>query len=373
VKRRILIVYRVNRSDPSNIGVIKKLSGQVEGLKANKCNVDYVIHDKKHIYINATPLCDIKATDSIYFKWTFYSQLRQSEDLKVDTYDIIIFRYGLSSGPFIKCLIRWRAQNPEALFLLDMPTYPYEKEWSGIYGRLALAMDQRYRKRLLGTIDYILHSGPEVEIFGIKTIQFTNGIDTGHVNLRRPQAHMGYRLLAIGKWQYWHGLDRVIKGLASYIRNGGTGVILNVLGVGPIQKDLRSLVQSEKIEEYVFFRGAKSGRELDDYFDFSDLGVGTLGLHRKEVLIDSSLKHREYVARGLPFIMSGIDSDINVSAPFVHQVEPNDAPINIHKVIRYITGLNQTSVRLDMRKFAKDQLSWSNKAKALLDQIEKTL
>lgn len=362
---RLLIIYRLDKSRLENIGVIKKLSGQVAGLEHSNCNVDYVIHDDKHIYFNNRSIYDIPSADvGLNFKWNYFDYLKS---INVETYDFCIIRYGLSSLSFISFLKRFRIKNESAKLLIDMPTYPYHQEHLGIVGRVKVLIDWRMRKRLKGLVDYVIHSGRESHVFGIPTIKVSNGINCDQIKVRTYTKHEGFRMIAVGKWRNWHGLDRLIKGLVNY--HGDADIKLDIVGDGPELERLRKLVKENQLFDRVAFHGVCVGEKLNQLFNESDIGVGTLALFRKGVTVDSSLKNREYVARGLPIILSGKDADIKSDLSFVCKVPDDESVIDVSIIETFLEALDIDETILKTRSFAENHLSWKTKMKSLVKQL----
>ncbi len=362
---RILIIYRVDKSKTENIGVVKKLIGQVDGLKQSNCKVDYVIHDTKHIYLNNQPIYDIPSEKiGISFKWNYFNHLKK---VKVESYDACIIRYGLSSFSFISFLKRFKLENEKAQLLIDMPTYPYQQEHVGIIGRAKVFIDQTLSKKLEPLVDFVLHSGVETSIFDVPTIKVSNGINCEQLRARTFSKRKNHKMIAVGKWRSWHGLDRLIKGLATYEHD--SDITLDIVGDGPELERLYQLVKKNQLDDRVTFQGICVGEKLDRLFDEADIGVGTLGLFRKGVKVDSSLKNREYIARGLPIILSSKDADIKSDLSFVFKVPEDASIIDIRMIERYLDGLNVETIIQKTRSFAENHLSWRSKMKALIKDL----
>lgn len=362
---RVLIIYRVDKSQPENTGVVKKLIGQVEGLEVANCKVDYVIHDTKHIYLNNKPIYDINVENvGAYFKWNFFNCLY---NIELINYDICIIRYGLSSLSFLKFLKAFRKENKKAQLLVDMPTYPYKLEHVGLKGKVKIIIDNLLRIKLYELVDYVMHSGEHSFIFNIPTVKISNGISCKTLRVRSYKERKGLRMIAVGKWRYWHGLDRLINGMAQM--TNAKEIKLDIVGEGPELDNLKKLVLKNGLERRVLFHGVCVGGKLDRLFDQADVGVGTLGLFRKGVVIDSSLKNREYLARGLPVIMSSEDADIKSGLDFVYKVPEDDSIIDVVEIEDFVNNLNVSETIKETRTFAENHLSWRSKMKTLLKEI----
>ncbi len=357
------MIYRVDRSDPSNLGVVYKMLGQVRGLEALGCQVDYIIHDKNYIYKSGKKIVEFR--DSLYSRWRYYDRIA---DEHLAGYQLYLYRYGLSTRSFIRCLKRTKSRNKAAPIYIDMPTYPYKQEWKGIKGWMAMRVDKIWSSHLRKYVHHIVHSGTESSIHGVPTIRMSNGIDLQRLKLRQVNPDKDIRLIALGKWQYWHGLDRLIEGIAK-AKSRGLMIYLDIVGEGPVMPKLRELVSKTATDDLVVFHDVQTGSALDDLFDSADLGVGTLGLHRKGVSLDSSLKHREYVARGLPFILAGSDVDIADHLGFTIRVPQDDTDIDLSSVVEGYQEMDISSLRSKMRSYAERHLSWTHKMNVLLDKL----
>ena len=103
---------------------------------------------------------------------------------------------------------------------------------------------------------------------------------------------------------FWHGYDRMIKGLYNYYQNNNNfPVFLKFIGDGPEKQKLMFLVEKLKLQQYVSFKGKVDGKELDVHFDGMHIGIDVLGMFRRGFNESSSLKAREYCARGIPLFL----------------------------------------------------------------------
>jgi glycosyltransferase involved in cell wall biosynthesis len=109
----------------------------------------------------------------------------------------------------------------------------------------------------------------------------------------------------------WHGYDRVILGMLNYRKiHGNLPFCFHIVGEGSALNYLKDLVQKCDLSNEVLFHGKKDGNELINFYDIADLGVCSLGGHRININGISSLKTREYLAKGLPCIGSDLDTQI---------------------------------------------------------------
>lgn len=360
--KRVLIVYRVDKSDLSNSGIVNKLRGQIQGLRVSGCHVDYMIHDAAAIYLNQDRVYEFRSSE-----WPIVRKIKFYKYLPVlDGYDIITIRYGLSTPHFIKWLSNTKKSNPKAKVIIDMPTYPYDEEWKGLKGSLVRWMDDRYNKELSKYVDLIIHSGEERSIWGIPTYHMTNGVLLDDHKIAPTRTSGALNMIAIGKWQYWHGLDRLLQGLSRY--NGEYH--LDIVGEGPRSATIKAQIKELGMEDRVTWHGTVVGSALRALVDRANLGIGTLGLHRKGVTIDSSLKHRFYCAAGLPFVLSSPDSDFGSHLPYVSYVPLDESPVDIKELSSFVQRIDYTMIYDQMRTYAMMHLSWTSKMKELIEHIE---
>lgn len=198
-------------------------------------------------------------------------------------------------------------------------------------------------------------------------ITIGNGIDVKSVKVRKPPSFTGkeLRLLCVASVGPWHGLDRMLKGLALY--KGKAKIQLYVAGDGgkELQK-LKTLVKDLMLEDNVVFTGFMSGSALDDLFNLSHIAIGTLGMHRKKMKEGSILKAREYCARGIPFLYDCSDADFPYDFPYILKVPADESPIDVEEIIQFAGKVySDPEHYLRMRAYAEKKLDWSVKMKRL--------
>lgn len=246
------------------------------------------------------------------------------------------------SATFLKFLRGFRAKNPHAIVLYEIPTYPYDAEMGG-FNSVALIKDKHHRSELNGLIDYIVDLGGRTEIFGLPTIQITNGIDFDVVSRRKASLDgNAVNVLAVAAFSPWHGVDRFIEGMAKYYEGDGSrNVVLHLAGGGSELDSLQSLVRSRGLEDHVVFYGHLGPVQLEPLYGQSDLGIECLGIHRRAGLQRSaSIKSREYLAKGLPFIYSApIDGIEDGEVDFCKRMPPDESPIDLEDVLIFRDGL----------------------------------
>lgn len=365
MSKRVLIIYRVDEADVSNQGVIKKLNGQAKGFIANGWEADTIRISGREILLNKEPIKKISKSKFGSVLFEFFQSIAKAVDLA--SYDMLYIRYGLSFAGFTSFLRKAKENSSKLKIILEFATFPYTEEWTGTKGLVVKKVDGHYRKKLRKYVDHVVHLGDEKYILGMPCINSENGIDLTDIRARKKHSETSaINLIAVGKWQFWHGLDRLVKGISESERR--EEIKLVIVGEGPENEFLQKLVDQNSLEDQIKFVGSKEGKELDDLFDHADVGIGTLGMHRKNITIDSSLKHREYASRGLPFILCAKDKDFSEQDEFIKYYEETDRAIDIQSLVEFAKNTKKIDPE-EIRTFAGTRLSWEAKISKILDGI----
>ena len=226
--------------------------------------------------------------------------------------------------------------------LWEIPTYPYDYEkiysFDQIFRR---QIDKIYRKRLGKYVDRIVTFSNEKVIFGVPTINTGNGLDVAEVRERRVLSeNRDIHMIAAAVLRNWHGYDRLFNGMAAYYANGGNrNIVFHLVGDGPCLEEYRELVNKWNLEERVIFYGFLEKAQIDEVYDKCNLAVESLGWHRSKVSVGTSLKTREYVAKGLP-ILASTEMDIFPGGwEYAYYAPIDDSPIEIDQVVTFFDGI----------------------------------
>jgi len=203
----------------------------------------------------------------------------------------------------------------------------------------------------------------------------TNGVNTNSIKLKDNIKHNGIHMICVATFDFWHGYDRLIEGLREYYINGKENkkdipeVFIHMVGNGDTQS-LQQLSDKYNLNSYIKFHGVLLGKDLDQVFDKMDLAIGNLGFHRVGVFADTSIKIREYCARGIPFITALKDSDFPEGTPFVSKVPADDSAININDVLKFYSDLSQNypNFSSEMRQYAMGKLAWEQKMQFIVGE-----
>lgn len=353
-----------------NIGVYNKIKSQQSAIARQVGKCDLIIYKKNKIYT---------IVDNIENERVYHSTAE--EDIAVlEQYDYLYVRCGLFYKQY-KQMLRPR-NNRHYNVIVEIPTYPIKDElWAKAKvrlrrGQLFMAIRSFFGgiylqdilfKSQIKYIDYLVIISYMKDINGVRCIHIDNGIDVARTKVcKNSNESSKVVMMMVANIAYWQGIDRVIEGIAKY--DDKENVEFRVVGEGQEKSSLIRLVEKKQLQSNVKFLGIKNGKELDDLFDECDVAIGSLGLARKKI-VGSTLKTREYMARGIPFVASNFETigdDIKDDVCFV---EDNDTPVDISKIVDYVKSIDRKAVSDRFRAFAMKKISWDVQMKKVMSEI----
>jgi glycosyltransferase involved in cell wall biosynthesis len=120
-----------------------------------------------------------------------------------------------------------------------------------------------------------------------------------------------------------------------YLKDRDRNIMIHIVGEGLELEHYKSLTAEYGIKEHVIFQGLKYGTDLDSIYDQCSLGVECLGMHRKGLHLSSSLKSREYAAKGLPIISSAAIDYLPKDYKYLLKVPSDESPIDVADIINF--------------------------------------
>ena len=304
-----------------------------------------------------------------------YPMLPVSEDI-----DILYFR---RIDPSVKLLLKLRElkqKNPKIRLIMEIPTYPFAWESTDKLP-LKRAISYKIGNALLRFfLNRIVLIGQEKKIpslYGIPVIHANNGVDYESITLcTSEKKEKELHLVAVSGCYFWHGYDRLIKGLKNYYEksNPDQKVYFHLVGEGACLEEYKSIArESNLLDKYVFFHGRMVGKELDEVYNMCDVAVDCLGCHRKHLYYVSSLKVREYAAKGLPMVTSTI-VDINCEelADYILELPPDETDIEVNRIVEFAEKLYSEAVDLKetIRERFRPYCEWKYSFENVLNYIK---
>lgn len=369
-------LFLVYHGFSAHSGISKKIAYQCDALRRNGvelelCHLDIAPDGTQRRIVGDRPIRDfgrgIRA--KVLKRVSFGDVVHHVRDQGIG---LVYIRHDFNANPATVRLVR-QLHKTGARIVLEIPTYPYDAEFADASAaeRLSHVTDQLFRRRMCRYIDRIVTFSGETEIFGRPTIRISNGIDFRSVTLKNNTHRSSHELnlLAVANIHAWHGFDRVIEGLRRYYAAPHDCVVrLRIAGDGirSLIDDYRRRIEEYGLAEYASLVGTRSGAELDEEFEWCDMGIASLARHRSGITDIKTLKNREYAARGIPFVYSERDSDFD-GRSYVLKAPADDSPLDIAALVRFCDSVRLTPAQI--RATVEQTLSWDEQMKQVLTQL----
>ncbi|ABR30232.1 glycosyltransferase [Thermosipho melanesiensis] len=379
---KLIFVALDLRDHPSSIGPSLKIKQQCNAFEEHGFDVYELMVENRFLYIRRKDhkekiysfkkKCLLKQSDNpILRRFKFLLRMSKILDILVDfikkeDINITYVRNLLPWNPISLRFIK-QVKKLKNVLVLDVPTYPYKDELSNI-NRF---VDEMFNRFVGKYVDIIVTPSDEKEIYGVKSLKVTNGIEVNRFKVKNSIKKVErLDLIGVANVSRWHGYDRVIRGIYEYNKNfPKSKVYFHIVGNGKELYNLKKLTVDLKLEDFVKFHGFKVGDKLDRLFDLCDIAIGSLGMHRIGLRKSSVLKVREYCARGIPFVLSSDDEDFE-NFEFMLKVPANESPIDIDEILNFYKEIKEKDYVKLMRNYAMKNLSWKSKLKRLVDEIK---
>lgn len=367
----LLIMKYYSRLDPH--APFPKFDYQIQALESMGKKVSYLMIENQKIYfcnnnsrdlILEYKLSGVPGLSNLDVYNSIYKAIVKILE-KGHSFDLIYIRYMPVTYLFKKALKEMK--NAKCKVVVEMPTFPVLKEIGKekrVLRKLFFKLSKKYFDSLVNYIDLFTLIGEESSHYLSRpAINIENGISLDKISRRIPKfIENEIHILCLANMAKWHGYDRLIEGLnIYYAKEQKTKVILHIVGSDADGSKIvwNKLSKSYKLDEYVLFEGPKYGQDLNWYFDACQIAIGSIGLHRIGYNSAATLKVREYMARGIPFVLSAADQSINKKDIFYWKVSEDDTPIDIESLISYILDIKDWNLVGDeMREYAANKMTW---------------
>lgn len=297
--------------------------------------------------------------------------------------DFIYFRYDWGDLQTVLFFRKLKKKAPKCKLIIELPTYPLNLDnlttkW---HQKIFKCKHVVWSKFIKNYVDRAVVYGDDDYAYGIPTIKTSNGIDTASISMKKftEYSKKEIRLISVSNMIKWHGIDRLIEGMHKYYKENHMGqrkIFLHLVGKGREEPYLRNLVKKYALENEIIFHGYKFGDELEAIYDQADIGVELLGVHRnKTMIISSSLKSREYFAKGLPFISEcQFKEECNAVSEYILSVPADESPINMEEVIAFYDSCyknkEQGTIERTLNSFARNMLDTNKVMEAIFEYID---
>jgi glycosyltransferase involved in cell wall biosynthesis len=349
--------------------ILAKIAQQFKAIKAicdnSECYVVGVnnrnIPLEKYSNINYIELKKTAGHHSLKEYYSVSEEIAQSGN-----YDIIYFRYPFFNHLTYEFVSKFDNVVFENQSIVENEISLQEAEIEKKFAPFILAK----ARGIVGVTNEILKYELSRSLKKIPGHVMSNGIDTDSIDIMTPHYHPNeLHLFCASHFSPWHGIDRLIKGLAQ--SKDFSFITLHLAGEGPEIPRLKEMVQQYRLKERVIFHGYLSKEQIDKIAKFCQIGVGALGVHRKGLKQSVALKNREYCLRGIPFVYAGEDVDFHPGLPFVRIFPANDEPINIQVLVDFAEEIaRHPEIREQERQYSTDNLGWDKKIIQLIQFLD---
>lgn len=353
-------------------GVVKKIKIQIKQFESYGIEVNFKsMHTENKIL-------KILSNIPLFPHYMLLKSIKLISKKEILETDVIYIRKMNINLFYILLLLRIKKINKNLKIIMEIPTYPYTLERKGIFSMILNKREQIVLPLLKIFIDRIVTYSKDEKIYGIKTIKLSNAIDIKKIKVKNEyKKNQEINLIAVAMFSFWHGYDRIIKGLANYYNNEEKiKVKLNLVGEGKEIIVYKKLVQNLLLEDVVIFHGEKFGEELDEVYNKADIALDAMARHRVGVNYNSSLKGKEYGAKGLP-IISGVLTELDDIKNYKYylRVDSNDSEIDIKKIVKFYNKVykeGETSKQIidNIRKTTEEMFDISVTSMPLLKYIK---
>ncbi|MDD3333928.1 MAG: glycosyltransferase [Eubacteriales bacterium] len=259
-----------------------------------------------------------------------------------------------------------------AKLVVEHPTYPFENgKTTSLLRKPVFWYTDRVFRSITPMIDLFTLIGDPCgpTLNGRPAMNIVNGVDAEHFPLHRPrpedeQVHM----LALASMSRWQGYDRLLKAMAASPQN----MVLHMAGCegdGALA-EWKMLAKELGVDRQVVWEGETYGEKLNELVARCDIGVGGLGLFRKGQFCSMTLKLREYMARGLPFVYAVDDPDLPEEPRFCLRIPNDDSLPDLEAIMAFARrAKTDRAVPEDMRSYAKSNMSWTGVMKPVLERV----
>jgi glycosyltransferase involved in cell wall biosynthesis len=331
------------------LGVKKKINNQLKVFHNKYTTYLFTQKNSMYYFYREQELLEKKVLLTSADVYEFINQI-----IKKNSIECIYIRYIHSNKWFVDFL----KINKNLKIILEFPTIPYDEEYKG---SIELEEDLRYRRKLKKYVSMTSNYNGLKSVYGIPSIPLNNGIDLTDIPIKKSLKSDNITLIAVATMSFWHGYDRLIKGLANYYAEQfNTKVYLKLVGNGSEIIKYKNLVEQLSLQNYVEFKGALNGQALNEEFDNADIAVGTLGMFRNNANEASPIKTKEYCARAIPIILGHKDLAFEDDLSFIYREKNDDTDININNIIQFYNHFLNSSSHNEIRSYAEERLTWDN-------------
>lgn len=375
-KMRGVFIYYGYFDKSTCSGIDKKVHDQIELFNKNGLDCNLCVFPYNHKF--STKILDRIPYTNTDPHWSF------SDDFKYIDYIYLRRPFFMGAG-FIHFLKKIKTKNNRVKIIVEIPTYPYDGELNSYIGNFPLYIkDKINRRKLYKYIDRLVIVGNTTNIkdlWGIPVVWIMNGINCAaipHRNIGNIYKNKTIHCICVSSFEFWHGYDRLLEALGNYYQKSGIkrNIVLHMVGDGAQKECYDRIVKKYNLQAHVKFEGMLHGERLDKIYDCATLAIECLGMYRKNMELSSSLKSREYLAKGLPIVAAGKNDVVEKTGfPYYLELSNDDSSIDIEEILQFYDRIypdesSFNSINQKIRDFAEKYLDLSVTMKEVLDYLK---
>lgn len=371
-----LMKYPLHRRENLNA----KFDGQMEAARSLGWDAYCIGWDLRGMYLIGggeqtllckNPLANVRGYDHTLI---FVDLMKAADEaLRRVSVDVLYLRYMPTFPGALRVVKRLKEQGGK--LAVEYPTFPIAQENERFFlRRMVFQYTDRILQKINPMVDLYTLIGDECggTLHGRPAINTVNGVNISKLPKHAPRTGAkDIRLLALASMSGWHGYDRILESLAGY--KGGADVRIAFVG-GNGDGSLaawKQLAGELNLLDRVTFHGPCYGDALEEIVVGCDAGIGSLGMFRYGLERGMTLKTREYMARGLPFVSAVYDPALPVDKRFFLQVPNDETPIDMAEIVSFASEARQDAALADaMRAYAEENLSWRSVMAKSLERLK---
>lgn len=363
-------LFFVNEPIKTASGVGKKILSQFKALKqlTHDCElVQLNIDDNRYSRFVGDKILEKFGRGKLSYIRSLFSYNTLFKYIVDNGVEFIYIRYSHFANPSFIYFLR-QLHNHSVRIALEIPTYPYDQEYNNVKGirRFKFYLDKVFRLSIGKYVTKIVTFSEDSCIWGAECVNISNAVDPEVVKISAKSLSGCVNFIAVANLAVWHGYDRFIRSLAAYYASevNTTPIHFHLVGDGEELLNLQFLAKTLNVQTHISFHGALDGDKLDHIFDICHVGVDSLGRHRSLSNYNNSLKSKEYLMRGLPFIKSHFDRSLD-NTNLYYQLSSDDNVFDLREVINWYVNASLPSDAI--REFAINNFVWVAQFKKVMN------
>jgi len=365
-------VFRINELSKSRSGIFRKHIGQIFslldlgneifGIFMHKNFILFVKFNKNLAY----EILESFQVNQLEERECFWSVSSDIINSKSFNFTYVRYDYSYHDKIFFNFVEDITAKTK---IILEIPTFPYEE----IIPSQFIQIENSRRRRILGLIDHVTTPSRVHSIDNKSTFVFDNGYysDFKKINLENNLIINNLiKLIMTANFAEWHGAERILYSLKSYLsKSPDSSIRLVLVGDGPELPRLKKITEKLKLLDNVNFEGFVHVDKLPYYYSSMSCGLCTLGEYNANRQDSSTLKSKEYLMHGLPVVYA-VDDPVLDNSPYTLKVANDSSIPDMERICSFVTKMQSAKdIRQLIYEYHKDSISWKPFAKMLTRSI----